>query len=551
MSLATPPSSALRRVLRDERRPIVVSAVFGVAHQTCEILVPVVIGAAVDHAIEPSDRGQLALWLAVLAGLFVVLNLSYRFQFLIGSAAVFRSEHELRTSLCARLLAPEGAFLDDAGFARTGSLVAVAGVDAQRVSVVVRAVSTLCGAIAAFAVAAIFLFGVSFALGVLVLVGSPLVAWALHLIAAPLQRRSADEQARAGHAASVATDLVTGARVIEGLGVRRAASERYASVSAESLAATLRAATSSSALEGANMLISGLFLALVAFVAGRDAVAGAISVGELIAAVGVAQFLIGPIERVGYVTGALARCRASAARVDTVLAAPPLVHGGTTSPPGAPGGAVTVETIGLDVRAGELLGVAAASPEEAAGVVDALAGRSADGTVLDGIALADLPLEAARRLVLVADHDAHLFAGTIGENVGAIAQPDDDVLRLSGVGEVLDAVPGGLGARIGADGTTLSGGQRQRVALARALAADSPVLVLHEPTTAVDAATEAAIADGIRVLREGRTTIMVTTSPALLAACDEVAVVAGGAVVARGPHDELAADPSYRDLVTG
>jgi putative ABC transport system ATP-binding protein len=112
-------------------------------------------------------------------------------------------------------------------------------------------------------------------------------------------------------------------------------------------------------------------------------------------------------------------------------------------------------------------------------------------------------------------------------------------------------VPGGLGARIGADGTTLSGGQRQRVALARALAADSPVLVLHEPTTAVDAATEAAIADGIRVLRDGRTTILVTTSPALLAACDEVAVVAGGAVVARGPHDELAADPSYRDLVTG
>ena len=173
------------------------------------------------------------------------------------------------------------------------------------------------------------------------------------------------------------------------------------------------------------------------------------------------------------------------------------------------------------------------------------------GTVLDGIALADLPLEAARRLVLVADHDAHLFAGTIGENVGAIAHPDDDVLRLSGVDEVLDAVPGGLEARIGADGTTLSGGQRQRVALARALAADSPVLVLHEPTTAVDAATEAAIADGIRVLRDGRTTILVTTSPALLAACDEVAVVAGGAVVARGPHDELAADPSYRDLVTG
>ena len=283
------------------------------------------------------------------------------------------------------------------------------------------------------------------------------------------------------------------------------------------------------------MLISGLFLALVAFVAGRDAVAGTISVGELIAAVGVAQFLIGPIERVGYVTGAIARSRASATRVDTVLAAQRLVHGGTTRPPGDPDGGLSVETLGLEVPAGELLGIAAASPEEAAGVVDALAGRRTAGTVLDGVALADLPLDVARRLVLVADHDAHLFAGTIGENVGAIARPADDVLRLSGVNEVLDTASGGLSGRSAPTSTTLSGGQRQRVALARALAAQSPVLVLHEPTTAVDAATEAAIADGIRVLRDGRTTILVTTSPALLAACDEVAVVAGGVVVARDP----------------
>ena len=170
-------------------------------------------------------------------------------------------------------------------------------------------------------------------------------------------------------------------------------------------------------------------------------------------------------------TGAIARCRASAARVETVLAAAPLVHGGTRQAAERSRRRTHDRGLGLDVPAGELLGIAAASPEEAAGVVDALAGRGAGGHALDGIALADLPLEAARRLVLVADHDAHLFAGTITRTSARSPGPDDDVLRLSGVDEVLDAVPGGLQARIGADGTTLSGGQRQRVALARALAA--------------------------------------------------------------------------------
>jgi ABC-type Fe3+/spermidine/putrescine transport system ATPase subunit len=96
----------------------------------------------------------------------------------------------------------------------------------------------------------------------------------------------------------------------------------------------------------------------------------------------------------------------------------------------------------------------------------------------------------------------------------------------------------------------LSGGQRQRVALARALATDAPVLVLHEPTTAVDAATEHRIAAGIRAVRGHRTTVLVTTSPTLLAAADRVVLIDGGRVVATGDHAGLAAtDARYREVV--
>jgi len=116
--------------------------------------------------------------------------------------------------------------------------------------------------------------------------------------------------------------------------------------------------------------------------------------------------------------------------------------------------------------------------------------------------------------------------------------------------EVARGLPDGLDAMLGDGARTLSGGQRQRIALARALATEAPVLVLHDPTTAVDAVTEARIAARLRQMREGRTTILVTTSPALLAVTDRVVFLHDGAVRADGTHGDLAAgDETYRETV--
>ena len=163
------------------------------------------------------------------------------------------------------------------------------------------------------------------------------------------------------------------------------------------------------------------------------------------------------------------------------------------------------------------------------------------------MSLADLDPRSVRRAVLVTPHDADVFDGTVAGNIGAASEP---ILRAAAVDELATALPEGLSTTVGERGSTLSGGQRQRVALARALAADPPVLVLDEPTTAVDAATEARIAAGVRELRAGRGTILVTTSPALLAATDEVVVIDGGRVGDRGTHaDLLRRNPAYAALV--
>ena len=108
-----------------------------------------------------------------------------------------------------------------------------------------------------------------------------------------------------------------------------------------------------------------------------------------------------------------------------------------------------------------------------------------------------------------------------------------------------------LRARITERGRSLSGGQRQRLALTRSLVADPPVLVLDEPTSAVDSHTEARIADGLRGIRPGMTTVVLTSSPLMLDRSDAVALVIDGVVVAAGTHRALLRDePLYRAVVT-
>ncbi|RSN67564.1 multidrug ABC transporter ATP-binding protein [Actinomadura sp. WAC 06369] len=426
--------------------------------------------------------------------------------------------------------------------------------DARRVGAVNVALMAGIAAVVALVVSAVVLLGISVPLGLLVLLGAPPLLWAGHLLSKPLERRSRAEQERGAHASAVAADLVGGLRVLKGIGAERAAVERYRATSARSLEATLRAARAEAWQNGTVLALTGIFIAIVALVGGRLAAAGDIGLGELVSAVGLALLLLGPLSTLSWVNTELAQGRASAARIAEVLAAPEAVPPGTAEPPGAVDGRVRLR----DVACGSLAGVSfEAEPGELLGVVADAAdagnllrclGREADpdaGAVeLDGVPLATLAPGAVRESILVAPHDADLFAGGLEDNVAAVARIDvGKAMAAAGADEIL------RGTVLGERGRTLSGGQRQRVALARALAADADVLVLHDPTTAVDTVTEARIADGLRAIRTGRTTIVVTASPALLAVADRVVLLADGRVAATGTHAELAGRADYRTAV--
>ncbi|MFI5962088.1 ABC transporter ATP-binding protein [Streptomyces asoensis] len=576
----------LTRSVRGQARRVGLGAALGCVHQLGEALVPVLIGVVIDQAVAGQDAGRLLLWLAVLAVVYVTLSWSFRLGARAGERGAEEAAHTLRLAIVRRVLDARGGAEDGR---LPGELANVATEDAKRVGAVNMALMSGTWAVAGVTASAVALLLTSVPLGLIVLLGTPVLLWLGHLLSKPLERRSEAEQDRAAHASGVAADLVTGLRVLKGLGAQRAAVERYRGTSRLSLAATLRAARAESWQTGLVLALTGGFIALIALVGGRLALDGSLSLGQLVSAVGLALFLLGPLETFAWVNAELAQGRASAARIAQVLAAEPAVVGGDDPVPQPVRGALRLrgvrladgtDGVDLDVAAGRLTGIAVTDPACAEALLRCL-GRERDpesGTVeLDGVPLNRFDPAQLRAAVLVAAHDAVLFDGSLADNVTPRAQPEDDgtpdgsaaepaagdgtggadadllterAMSAAHADEVARSLPHGTATGVGEGGRSLSGGQRQRVLLARALRAGPPVLVVHDPTTAVDALTEARIAEGLREIRRGRTTLVVTNSPALLAVADRVVLLDGGRVGAEGTHAELVrADATYRTAV--
>jgi len=555
----------LRTTTRNAKRLWTGTALIAV-HQVCETFVPILIGVVIDRAVTPGDLGQLLLWVGVLAVQFTLLTTAYRFGARQLMKAIAEEGHQLRLEVSAKILHPRGVRTD----LRAGDLLTVSTSDADNTSYLLDYIPRIAGAIVATVISAVALLLISVPLGLVVLIATPLVLVLLQISSPLITKRVADQQEQAGRATSLATDLVTGLRPLRGIGAQDAAAENYRVVSRRSLAATLRASRTQGGYLAASTVLSTLLACGIAILAGWFALTGRITVGQFITVIGLAQFLIEPFGTLAVVPSWIAEARASADRVALVTDAGLVLPEGIERPAEDPcdlrlSGVRHGPLDGLDlhVRPGEFVGVVARRPGDAEALVKLL---SVPADYQGSVLLGGSPLEQverahARRLLLVEPHHADLFTGTIAANVAVHATGSDghgeipaDVLSAAAADEVLASQPDGLAALVAERGASLSGGQRQRIALARALLARPPVLVLHDPTTAVDAVTEHAIAQGIRALRHGPeagfATVVITSSPALLAATDRIVVLGDGVVAAEGAHEALgASDETYRQLV--
>ncbi|MEV6692107.1 ABC transporter ATP-binding protein [Micromonospora sp. NPDC051196] len=555
---AAPTGRLIGGMFRRQRRDTALCAGFWSLHQVCEALVPVAIGLVIDQAVGTGSTSAMLWSVLGIFALFLALTMGWRFGFWFLSKAVVRESHDLRMQVVRRVLTGRGIRTNR----QNGELLSIATSDTQAAAELLELGSRMISAFLGLTVATVVLLRIDWSLGLGLVVGVPLLVLGLNALGPVVERHTSAQQQAIGRAAATASDLLRGLRPLRGFGGVDEAARRYRAASRTSLRANVGAVRAGATFVGVSTFTTGLLITVVAALAGWFALQGRITIGELITIVGLATFISDPVLNLADCVFRLATARASAARVAEVLAAPePAGSGDAAAQPGtlvldevhAPG----LDGVSLTVRPGEMLGVVTEQTRTADAITELLAGArppERGEVTLAGTPVGDLDVATLRRVVLVEPHAVDLFGSTLREVLQTGDEHDDTALRRSMTAASVDVLTdgdAGLDRELLDRGLDLSGGQRQRIALARALLADRPVTVLRDPTTAVDAVTEHAIADGVREYRAGgdRATVLVTTSAPLLDRCDRVVFVHAGRVAAVGRHRELLAQSAYAEVV--
>ncbi|MEU6555900.1 ABC transporter ATP-binding protein [Streptomyces sp. NPDC046915] len=525
-------------------------ALLGSVWMTLLAAAPYLMSRAIDDGLVAGDLGTLARWTVVLFVVGAVNSwlsiMRHRTMTRVRMDANFRTVkvvvgHAVR--LGAALPRRAGA----------GEVVTIGVGDVQTISQALTVVGPGAGSIVVYLVVAGLLLSISAPLAAVVLLGVPVIALLTGPLTLRLQGAESEYRERQGVLAARIGDLAGGLRVLNGLGGKGLFADAFRKDSQRLRAQGYRVGAVASWVQALGVGLPTLFLAVVTWLAARLAAQGELTIGELVAVYGYVAVLIGPVAFFVQMAYDLNRAVVAARRVVRLLRLEPEPDEGTRPAPDGPA-ELHDPASGVRVAPGRLVALVAVRPAEAAAVVDRLGRYGPTGVTWGGTPLDAVPLADVRARILVADNEADLFAGPLREVVAVERTADEAALRravyAAAAEDVVRGLPDGVDSAVAGQGRSLSGGQRQRVRLVRALLADPEVLLAVEPTSALDAHTEATVAERLREARQGRTTVLTSTSPLVLDRVDEVLFLVDGKVAASGPHRRLLAEePEYRALV--
>lgn len=468
-------------------------------------VLPLVIGAAIDDGIADGRLDTVLGWAAMVLSFAALQAVAGGVQAWTSHTMWIHGATRAQDALVGQVVRL-GATLPKR--VRTGDVVAIGSEDVYDIGNSLETVGRTAGSVISFLVIAASLVTIAPVLGAVALIGVPLAVLGIGPLLRPLRQRKEAQRERFSQVNALGTDIVAGLRILRGFGGERQFLGRFVAASQDVRDAGLRVGAVQSWLAAAEVVFPGLITVAVTWLGAHLAVAGEITPGELVAFYGASAFLVVPVRTATEAAEALSTALVAARRIDGLLRHDP-EFGLPADPVPLPGGPLALTAGELHLPAARL-SVLPPDRELALRMAGFAAGEVRVGGVpLDRVDRAEL----RRRVVLVLADDLW-FSGPVGAELAAGRRvPLERAVHAADAVDVIDALPGGYAEVLSERGRSVSGGQRQRLLLARALTLDPDVLVLDEPTSAVDAHTEARIARRVAQLRAGRTTVVLTSSP--------------------------------------
>ncbi|MFE6127037.1 ABC transporter transmembrane domain-containing protein [Streptomyces sp. NPDC056437] len=488
-----------------------------------------ILGCGVVHALANvlSDRCAVAASLAAVYGTIGLLN---RQTCRLGRQLVHRTT--------------------------TSDVVSLAVGDIPHLGAAMSVIGRGTAGVAASATATAILWSITWYIGLMALIWTAAAASLLITLIKSLHGRQQSLRSCQGELAAHAIDTLGGLRILRGIGGEQGFAQRYRASSQRARRAGLHVSRVEACFAASEVLLPGLLLVGAGSLGAHQVAAGRMSIGELVATFGYIAFLAIPLRAVIDAADKVAKGHVAARRLASFLSL------NTATRPGRPltGASERSEVLeepasGLRLKPGQFTAVVCADPADATTLADRLGGFVPSEVRYGGAPLRESLPREMRHLLLVVDDGSHMFAGPLRRELDPVGRAEHDehlllaAIETADAGDIIDGLPHGLDTEIVTPAYEFSGGQLQRLRLARALMVDPAVLILREPTSAVDAHTEARIADRLRDCRPDRSTVVFCTSPLTLGRAVHVVFVVDGHVVAEGTHDQLLTDQCYRDLV--
>ncbi len=549
--------SALRYLIwiaRQQKWLLTLNALFGIGWMVSQALLWAAVGGAIDHGIVGHSETEMLKWVGVVIalGLFQALCGALRHQLAVTNwmNAAFKTVQVI------------GQHLSHTGTAvieeiAAGDVVNTVASDAMRIGGAYDVFARFMGAIVAWVVVSIILLSTSVQLGLIVLIGVPVLASLTTPLMKPLHATQAAQREAAGRLAALGSDTVAGLRILRGIGGEEVFLANYRRQSNTVRVAGNRIATPQAGLESGQVLLPAALTGVITYLGARDVMNGSLAPGQLVAFFGYATFLTTPLRTAIEYVITTTRAYVGAGRVLRILRIDPLILEPANSLPWPS----TIDNFedtrsGVKVERGQLVAIVTETPSEASKLADRLGhfDPDVDGVLLNGDELSRFSIADTRANILVSEVEPRLFSGVLRYELVPHGTADDATimaaLEATSSLDMLDALEDGLDTLVEERGRSFSGGQRQRLSLARAILTNTELLVLVEPTSAVDTHTEGRIAARLREVRGPHTTIVATTSPLVLEQMDAIFVVVEGKTVECGTHDFLVANSAlYRQIV--